>query len=75
MLGDPMPYVTQEEKDAFVDCTVAYREKLVSEGVLSDDAADDLVTSCKDRVSRAIAFAEQSPYPDPSEALNNQYAV
>jgi len=75
MLGDPMPYVSQEEKDAFVDCTVSYRAKLINEGVLTESQADDIVDKSKQRVTQAIAFAEESAYPKASAAFENQYAV
>ena len=75
MLGDPMPYVPQEEKDAFIDCTVSYRAKLIAEGVLTEAQADDIVARAVANVTEAIAFAEDSPYPDVSAAFENQYVA
>jgi pyruvate dehydrogenase E1 component alpha subunit len=75
MLGDPMPYVPQEEKDAFIDCTVSYRAKLIAEGVLTEAQADDIVARAVAKVTEAIAFAEESPYPDASAAFENQYVA
>ncbi|MFT6006513.1 MAG: TPP-dependent pyruvate/acetoin dehydrogenase alpha subunit, partial [Pseudoalteromonas tetraodonis] len=75
MLGDPMPYVSQEEKDAFIDCTVSYRAKLIAEEVLTEAQADDIVARAVANVTEAITFAEESPYPDVSAAFENQYVA
>lgn len=74
MLGDPMPYMPKDEKDAFKDCTVDYREKLIAEGVMTESEADAIRERAKERAAAAMKFADESAYPDPSEAYNNQYA-
>lgn len=75
MLGDPQPYVPEEEKNAFLDCTVSYREKLINEGVMTEAEADDIVAKAKEAVAAAWKFADDSPYPDESALFENQIAL
>jgi pyruvate dehydrogenase E1 component alpha subunit len=69
MLGDPQHYVPEEEKQAFKDCTVDYRAKLVAENVITEQEADDIVGRAKEMVDKAVQFAVDSPYPEASDAF------
>ena len=70
-MGDAEQYRPEGEKDAlFVkDPIPRLRQRLVSEGVLSDAEADAIDTRCKERIDDAIAFARNSPFPAPEDAL------
>ena len=45
--------------------------RLKTAGVLGADAAAALEQEAQDRVAQAFAFADASPYPDPSEVLTD----
>ena len=74
MHGDQMAYVPEEEVAAMKDCVVEYRSKLISEGVLTEKEADEIVSQQKSEVDAAIQFGLDSPYPDPEDAFQNTYA-
>lgn len=69
MLGDPQHYVPAEEKAAFRDCTLDYRQKLIAEGVITTVEADEIAQRVKASVDEAIDFAIASPLPDAESAL------
>ena len=49
------------------------REKLVSEGVLTEAEADAVVERTRARIEEAIQFADDSPLPDPAALLDDVY--
>ena len=69
-----MAYVPQEEVAAMKDCVVEYRNKLITEEVLTEEEADEIVSQQKSEVDAAIQFGLDSPYPDPDDAFQNIYA-
>jgi len=75
MLGDPQDYVPKDEQGAFLDCTVAYRAKLIEEGVMTESEADAIVAAAKEKVTAAWKFADESPYPEVSTLFENQLAI
>jgi len=50
------------------------RRRLIANGVLTDSSADEVVKGVQKEVEDAVSFAESSPYPDPEEALTDNYA-
>jgi pyruvate dehydrogenase E1 component alpha subunit len=57
--GDPVP---------------RFRAKLVGDGTLTPEEADAIAAAAKEEMEAAVQFAWESPYPDPSEAVNHVYA-
>jgi len=57
--GDPVP---------------RYRAKLVRDGVLSAEQADEIMQAAKDEMQAAVDFGIESPLPDPAEATKFVYA-
>jgi TPP-dependent pyruvate/acetoin dehydrogenase alpha subunit len=66
----------QEEYDAALrgDPVPAFRGKLVQDGVLSAEQADQIVADAKQEMQEAVDFGIESPLPEPSEALKYVYA-
>ena len=57
--GDPVP---------------RFRAKLVQDGVLSAEQADEIMQSARDEMQAAVDFGIESPLPDPEAATNYVYA-
>jgi pyruvate dehydrogenase E1 component alpha subunit len=73
MLGDPQHYVPEEEKLAFRDCTIDYKNKLVNQGVITESEADSIIADIKNEVDEAVEFAIKSPLPDAQNALTGNF--
>ena len=50
-----------------------WRRTLVAEGVITDEAAEAIDTEAKHEAGEAAKFAEESPYPDPSDITRDVY--
>ena len=57
--GDPVP---------------AFRAKLVQDGVLSAEQADEIMEAAKKEMQEAVDFGIESPWPEPEAALEYVYA-
>jgi TPP-dependent pyruvate/acetoin dehydrogenase alpha subunit len=57
--GDPVP---------------RFRMRLVQDGVLDAERADQLTQDARDEMEAAVQFGLDSPFPEPEAALNNVYA-
>jgi pyruvate dehydrogenase E1 component alpha subunit len=57
--GDPVP---------------RFRGRLIGDGTLTSEQADAIAQAAKDEMEAAVAFAWESPYPEPEEAVNHVYA-
>jgi TPP-dependent pyruvate/acetoin dehydrogenase alpha subunit len=66
----------QEEYDAALrgDPVPAFRGKLVQDGVLSAEDADQILEDAKQEMQAAVDFGIESPLPEPQEALKHVYA-
>src|SRR5579875_359657 len=74
---DPARYRTPEEVEEAkrADPLLALRSRLVEAGTLDDDAASDIEALAGQEVDQAVAFAEESPFPDPKTLFDNVYAT
>lgn len=70
-------YRTSEEVERWkARCPIKQlREQLLSGGALSETDVRLIDEEMIQVVDKAVAFAEQSPYPAPEEALENVYAT
>lgn len=50
------------------------REKMEERSILSAEAADQIIADAQAEIEAAIAFAQEQPYPDPSELLTDVYS-
>jgi TPP-dependent pyruvate/acetoin dehydrogenase alpha subunit len=73
---DPAKYRPKEEVEEWKKkCPLARFEKyLKSEGILTDVAQQKIEAEVKKDIDDAVAFAESSPFPDPSELADHIYA-
>ena len=51
-----------------------HKERLLSQGVLTQEDIDGLEEEVKAQIEDALEFARQSPYPDPSELFDDMFA-
>lgn len=74
--GDPQLYKPKEEIEAWLkkDPIPRVKENLIAQGVCSREEADAIQRAMENEIEQAIAFAVQSPYPDPLETLEDVYA-
>jgi pyruvate dehydrogenase E1 component alpha subunit len=56
------------------DPIARFRKFLVSEKVLTDEQADEIVAEVKQAVEDAVKFAEAQPVPKPEDGLSNVFA-
>lgn len=72
-----MKYRSEEEKAEWLkrDPVVNFRAQLIALGVLTEAQADALDREVQDEVLAALAFAKESPWPDPKEAYEGLYST
>jgi TPP-dependent pyruvate/acetoin dehydrogenase alpha subunit len=70
------PYRSDEEVDEWKlrDPIDLHKERLLSQGILTQEAFDQLEAEVKTQIEDALAFARESPYPDPSELFDDMFA-
>ena len=66
----------REEYDAALrgDPVPRFRARLVAEGTLTPEAADQIAQDARDEMEAAVQFGLDSPFPEPSAALSHVYA-
>ena len=74
-MSDPAKYRSKEEVEEYKrrDPVEVVRDTLVTNGWASDKELEALDTKILAIVEESVKFAEESPYPDPSEALTDVY--
>jgi pyruvate dehydrogenase E1 component alpha subunit len=74
--GLRIPYRTQEEIDAWKkrDAIELLEARALADGVLDQAAFDEVWAQTRADAEDAIAFAKQSPLPDPADVLRNVYS-
>ncbi|MBI4084000.1 MAG: pyruvate dehydrogenase (acetyl-transferring) E1 component subunit alpha [Candidatus Lambdaproteobacteria bacterium] len=75
-ISDPATYRSKEEVEAYqrVDPLQQVRRLLGELGWLGDGAAQQLERDVRQEVLDAVAFAEESPFPEPEERSRHVYA-
>jgi acetoin:2,6-dichlorophenolindophenol oxidoreductase subunit alpha len=74
--GDAQKYKKEEEKREHLeerDAIDIFRNYLLSQQLLSEKELVEIEESVEKAVQKAVEFAENSPYPDASELLNDVY--
>ncbi len=73
--GDPLVYRSRREEEEWRkrDPIVIYRNKLLEMRLASDDELKNIEDKAKKEIEDAVKFAEESPYPDPEEALKDVF--
>ena len=75
--SDPRAYRTKEEEEHWQgrDPILLFKQDLLEDGTLTEEAFEKLQVEVDEAVAEAERFAvEESPYPDPSEVLDDVYA-
>lgn len=76
MEGDAAPYRPAGELEKWMQrCPIKlFKEKLISENILSIEEVDSLEKKARAAVDDAVAFAQQSPEPKPETLLRHIYS-
>jgi pyruvate dehydrogenase E1 component alpha subunit len=74
--GDACVYREDCELEAWVkkDPIPRFEKKLIAEGILTPEKAALIRAAIVKELDEAVAFAERSPLPDPSEVTEDVYA-
>jgi len=74
-MSDPAKYRSKEEVAEYKgkDPIEQVREKILSSKWATEEELKAIDTQIKSRVEATVKFAEESPYPDPSEAFKDVY--
>ena len=75
--GMGLTYRTDEELALWQarDPISAFEQNLIDLKVMTQDKIDSVYAEVNEALDEAVAFAEQSPYPDPSVLLDDVYWV
>ncbi|UKK98776.1 thiamine pyrophosphate-dependent dehydrogenase E1 component subunit alpha [Brevibacillus brevis] len=74
--GDAQKYKKEEDKKAHlseIDAIRKFRNDLLSEKLFTENELDEIEAAVDKAVEEAVAFSENSPYPEPSELLTDVY--
>ena len=72
---DPLGYRTQEEEDYYEarDCIVTLKAHITDGGYATEGDIDEIEARALTAVVAATTFADESPFPDPSELTTDVY--
>ncbi len=72
---DPLGYRTQEEEDYYEarDCLARMEAHLVDNGFAAEPELRAIDEECRQAVTDATRFADESPFPDPEELMTDVY--
>lgn len=75
--GDPMVYRTKEEMQAWKekDPVVRLHEQLAGQNGITEEELTAIETAIKEEIESAVAFAEESSFPEADEVITDMYAV
>ncbi len=73
--GDPQTYKPKEEVEEWrkKDPIVNFRRQLMEAGVLPAEGAETIDGEVGEEIDAAVKFAEESPFPNPEEALEDVF--
>jgi len=73
--GDPATYRPKEEVEEWLskDPIPRFKSRLIEEGVLTSARAQEIEKNAEAEVDEAVKFAEASPWPEASSALEDTY--
>ena len=73
--GDPCVYRNEEELQEWKakDPLLRFEKKLLDMQVLTREKIEEIKGSIEKDLAEAVSFAEESPFPDPSELIEDVY--
>lgn len=73
--GDQQTYKPKQEVEEWAkkDPIARFRKKLIETGILTEKDADRINQEIVEEIEQAVKFAEESPFPDPQETLEDGY--
>ena len=76
-MADPEEYRTEEQVQEWRrrDPIAVFAARLAEEGMLDEDERERMDHEAVERVDRAVAFAEASPFPPPASLYDDLYAT
>ncbi|MDX5420828.1 MAG: pyruvate dehydrogenase (acetyl-transferring) E1 component subunit alpha, partial [Hymenobacteraceae bacterium] len=74
-MSDPAKYRTKEELEDYKgrDTIESVRATILKNGWATEEELDEIDEKVKQQVAESVQFAEDSPYPDPSELYTDIY--
>ncbi|APU14446.1 MULTISPECIES: pyruvate dehydrogenase (acetyl-transferring) E1 component subunit alpha [Actinoalloteichus] len=74
---DPAKYRSEESVEAAraADPVVQFRAQLIAAGLLDEEGAEEIDRQAQAEADAAVAFADESPHPDPSTLFDYTYAT
>ena len=72
--GDPMAYVSSEDKDVQIDPIEVFATRLASDGLVSEDAMAEHKLAAEKRIEKAVDFARGTQSPSRDVILEDVYA-
>jgi pyruvate dehydrogenase E1 component alpha subunit len=76
-MADPEEYRTKEQVETWRrrDPITTFGERLTAEGVLTAQEREALDQRAQERVDEAVAFADASPFPEPTSLYDDVYVL
>ena len=76
-MADPEEYRTKEQVEEWRqrDPLKTFAKRLVDEEVVTEDDVEKIDAEAVERVDKAVAFADQSPHPEPESLYDNVYVL
>lgn len=73
---DPQLYQPRDEIESWMkNCPIIrFQNTILSEGLISNEELEKITAKAIETVEEAVVFAEESPYPEPEEALEDVFA-
>ena len=74
-MSDPAKYRTKEELEEYKkqDPIEQVRDTILKNKWATEEELKEIDKGIKERVMESVKFAEESPWPDPSEAYTDNY--
>jgi pyruvate dehydrogenase E1 component alpha subunit len=70
------PYRSDDEVEDWKqrDPILIHKERLLEQGIATQQEIDRMEDEIKEQIQEAITFARESPYPEPSELFEDMFA-
>ena len=75
-MADPSEYRTKGEEEEWKakDPVLTLKNRLLEEGLMSDEELQAMFDEVEREVEEAVAFADESPYPEMESLFDDVYA-